>query len=67
MARGVAIRVIGTRLFSQFMTLEPGDVIMTGTPAGVELARKPPRYLKSGDIIELGVDELGSQRQRVIA
>jgi 2,4-didehydro-3-deoxy-L-rhamnonate hydrolase len=52
---------------SQFMTLQPGDVITTGTPAGVGLAKKPPRYLKSGDIIELGVDGLGRQRQRVIA
>jgi 2,4-didehydro-3-deoxy-L-rhamnonate hydrolase len=51
---------------SQFMTLEPGDVITTGTPAGVGLAKKPPRYLKPGDVIELGVDGLGSQRQRVI-
>jgi 2-keto-4-pentenoate hydratase/2-oxohepta-3-ene-1,7-dioic acid hydratase in catechol pathway len=51
---------------SQFMTLEPGDVITTGTPAGVGMGKKPPRYLKSGDVIELGIDGLGSQRQRVI-
>jgi 2,4-diketo-3-deoxy-L-fuconate hydrolase len=52
---------------SQFMTLEPGDVITTGTPAGVGLAKKPPRYLKIGDVVELGVHGLGTQRQRVIA
>lgn len=48
---------------SQFMTLLPGDVISTGTPAGVGLGMKPPLYLKSGDIIELGIDGLGEQRQ----
>jgi 2-keto-4-pentenoate hydratase/2-oxohepta-3-ene-1,7-dioic acid hydratase in catechol pathway len=48
---------------SQFMTLLPGDVISTGTPAGVGLGQKPPLYLKPGDIIELGIDGLGSQRQ----
>jgi len=52
---------------SQFMKLEPGDVITTGTPAGVGMGKKPPRYLTSGDVIELGVEGLGSQRQRVIA
>ena len=45
------------------MTLLPGDVISTGTPAGVGLGQKPPLYLKPGDIIELGIDGLGSQRQ----
>ena len=48
---------------SQFMTLLPGDVISTGTPAGVGLGMKPPLYLKPGDIIELGIDNLGTQRQ----
>ena len=48
---------------SQFMTLLPGDVISTGTPAGVGLGMKPPLYLKAGDIIELGIDGLGTQRQ----
>lgn len=48
---------------SQFMTLLPGDVISTGTPAGVGLGQKPPLYLKSGDVVELGIDGLGSQRQ----
>jgi 2,4-didehydro-3-deoxy-L-rhamnonate hydrolase len=48
---------------SQFMTLLPGDVISTGTPAGVGLGFKPPIYLKEGDVIELGIDELGTQRQ----
>jgi len=50
---------------SQFMTLLPGDVISTGTPAGVGLARKPPVYLKAGDVVELGVDGLGSSKQRL--
>jgi 2,4-diketo-3-deoxy-L-fuconate hydrolase len=48
---------------SQFMTLLPGDVISTGTPAGVGLGFKPPIYLKVGDVIELGIEGLGEQRQ----
>jgi 2-keto-4-pentenoate hydratase/2-oxohepta-3-ene-1,7-dioic acid hydratase in catechol pathway len=48
---------------SGFMTLLPGDVISTGTPAGVGLGFKPPQYLKPGDIIELGIDGLGTQKQ----
>jgi 2,4-diketo-3-deoxy-L-fuconate hydrolase len=52
---------------SQFMTLMPGDVIATGTPAGVGLGCKPPEYLKPGDRLELGVEGLGRQRQDVIA
>ncbi len=52
---------------SQFMTLLPGDVISTGTPAGVGLGFKPPVYLKSGDVMELGIDGLGSSRQVVVA
>lgn len=48
---------------SQFMTLVPGDVISTGTPAGVGLGLKPPRYLKPGDVVELGIDGLGTARQ----
>ncbi|WP_316790796.1 fumarylacetoacetate hydrolase family protein [Pedobacter frigoris] len=50
---------------SQFMTLLPGDVISTGTPAGVGLGFKPPVYLKHGDVIELGIDGLGTQKQQV--
>lgn len=50
---------------SQFMTLLPGDVISTGTPAGVGLGMNPPKYLKAGDIVELGIEELGQSRQRV--
>jgi 2,4-didehydro-3-deoxy-L-rhamnonate hydrolase len=50
---------------SQFMTLLPGDVISTGTPAGVGLGMTPPTYLKSGDVMELGIDGLGSCRQAV--
>lgn len=52
---------------SQFMTLLPGDVISTGTPAGVGLGMKPPVYLKHGDIIELGIEGLGTQRQQAKA
>jgi 2,4-didehydro-3-deoxy-L-rhamnonate hydrolase len=52
---------------SQCMTLLPGDVISTGTPAGVGLGMKPPRYLKAGDVVELGADGLGTARQRVVA
>jgi len=52
---------------SQFMTLLPGDVISTGTPAGVGLGMKPPQYLKAGDVVELGIDGLGESRQLVIA
>lgn len=51
---------------SQFMTLLPGDVISTGTPAGVGLGLKPPVYLKSGDVVECGIDTLGRQRQRIV-
>jgi 2-keto-4-pentenoate hydratase/2-oxohepta-3-ene-1,7-dioic acid hydratase in catechol pathway len=52
---------------SQFMTLLPGDIISTGTPAGVGLGMKPPQYLKPGDVVELGIDGLGESRQRVVA
>lgn len=52
---------------SQFMTLLPGDVISTGTPAGVGLGMRPPQYLKAGDVVELGIDHLGEARQRVVA
>ena len=52
---------------SQFMTLHPGDVISTGTPPGVGLGMKPPRYLKPGEVVELAIEGLGSQRQDVIA
>ncbi|WP_316741867.1 fumarylacetoacetate hydrolase family protein [Pedobacter antarcticus] len=52
---------------SQFMTLLPGDIISTGTPAGVGLGFNPPVYLKAGDVVELGIDGLGSSRQEVIA
>jgi 2-keto-4-pentenoate hydratase/2-oxohepta-3-ene-1,7-dioic acid hydratase in catechol pathway len=48
---------------SQFMTLLPGDVISTGTPAGVGLGMKPPVYLKAGDVVELGIDGLGTSKQ----
>jgi len=52
---------------SQFMSLMPGDVISTGTPPGVGLGMKPPRYLAPGDVVELGIAGLGQQRQDVVA
>ena len=52
---------------SQFMTLHPGDIISTGTPPGVGDGMRPPRYLRPGDVVELGVEGLGRQRQTVIA
>jgi 2,4-diketo-3-deoxy-L-fuconate hydrolase len=52
---------------SRYMALLPGDVISTGTPPGVGLGQKPPVYLKPGDVMELGIDGLGAQRQRVVA
>ena len=51
---------------SHFMTLMPGDVITTGTPPGVGLGMKPPLYLKKGDVMTLGIDSLGEQRQQVV-
>ncbi len=51
---------------SQFMILEPGDVITTGTPAGVGLGKKPPVFLKPGDTVSLGIEGLGRQAQRVV-
>ena len=51
---------------SQFMVLEPGDVVNTGTPAGVGLGLRPPRYLSAGDEMRLGIDGLGEQRSRAI-
>ncbi len=51
---------------SEFMTLLPGDVISTGTPAGVGMGMKPPQYLKAGDVVELGIDGLGESRQEVV-
>jgi 2,4-didehydro-3-deoxy-L-rhamnonate hydrolase len=52
---------------SRFMTLLPGDVISTGTPAGVGLGHKPPLYLRAGDVVEYGVEGLGQARQRILA
>ncbi len=52
---------------SQFMSLHPGDVISTGTPPGVGLGMKPPRFLKPGDVVELGIEGLGAQKQTFVA
>ncbi len=52
---------------SQFMSLQPGDVISTGTPPGVGMGQKPQVFLKAGDVMELGINGLGTQRQTVVA
>src|SRR5690606_15427102 len=52
---------------SQYMSLLPGDVISTGTPFGVGLGFQPPVYLKAGDVVELGIDHLGVQKQTAVA
>lgn len=64
MVYGVAFLV---SYLSQFMSLQPGDIISTGTPPGVGLGMKPPRYLKAGDVVELGIEGLGTQKQKVRA
>jgi 2-keto-4-pentenoate hydratase/2-oxohepta-3-ene-1,7-dioic acid hydratase in catechol pathway len=64
MVYGVAFLV---SYLSQFMSLHPGDVISTGTPPGVGMGLKPPRYLKAGDIVELGIEGLGTQKQTFVA
>jgi 2-keto-4-pentenoate hydratase/2-oxohepta-3-ene-1,7-dioic acid hydratase in catechol pathway len=51
---------------SQFMSLHPGDIISTGTPPGVGLGQKPNVFLKAGDVITLGIEGLGEQRQEVV-
>ena len=50
---------------SRFMSLLPGDITSTGTPPGVGLGMKPPVYLQPGDVVELGIDGLGTSRQHV--
>lgn len=60
MVYGVAFLV---SYLSQFMSLHPGDVISTGTPPGVGMGMKPPRYLRDGDTVELGIEGLGTQKQ----
>lgn len=52
---------------SQFLVLEPGDLVSTGTPPGVGMGCDPPTFLRAGDIVELGIDGLGIQRQQVVA
>ncbi|HGG63213.1 MAG TPA: FAA hydrolase family protein, partial [Rhodobacteraceae bacterium] len=51
---------------SRFFTLHPGDIITTGTPPGVGMGQKPPRFLQAGDVVSLGIDGLGEQRQVVV-
>lgn len=72
MQRGTtATMIFGVRFLvhyiSQFMRLEPGDVITTGTPPGVGMARKPPLYLKPGQTMRLGIEGLGEQTQQLVA
>ncbi|MEO1115077.1 MAG: fumarylacetoacetate hydrolase family protein, partial [Pseudomonadota bacterium] len=50
---------------SRFMSLQPGDVISTGTPPGVGMGQKPPVYLKGGEVMRLGIEKLGTQTQNV--
>jgi 2,4-diketo-3-deoxy-L-fuconate hydrolase len=52
---------------SRYMTLEPGDIIPTGTPPGVGLGLKPPVFLKPGNVMRVGIDGLGEQQQKVVA
>jgi 2-keto-4-pentenoate hydratase/2-oxohepta-3-ene-1,7-dioic acid hydratase in catechol pathway len=52
---------------SEIMTLEPGDIITTGTPPGVGLGMKPPKFLNVGDVMTLGIEKLGDQKQKVVA
>ena len=52
---------------SEIMTLMPGDVIATGTPPGVGMGMKPPKFLNVGDVVTLGIEGLGEQRQEIIA
>jgi 2-keto-4-pentenoate hydratase/2-oxohepta-3-ene-1,7-dioic acid hydratase in catechol pathway len=63
MVYGVAFLV---SYLSQFFTLHPGDIISTGTPPGVGMGMKPPRYLKAGDVVELGIHGLGLQKQTCV-
>jgi 2,4-didehydro-3-deoxy-L-rhamnonate hydrolase len=51
---------------SRYMTLMPGDIISTGTPPGVGMGQQPPRFLRAGDLVQLGIEGLGSQRQHVV-
>jgi 2-keto-4-pentenoate hydratase/2-oxohepta-3-ene-1,7-dioic acid hydratase in catechol pathway len=63
MAFGVAYLV---SYVSRFMSLQPGDLISTGTPPGVGMGQRPPRYLAAGNVMTLGIDGLGTQRQTVV-
>ena len=64
MVYGVACLV---SYLSRFMSLQPGDIISTGTPPGVGMGQKPPVFLRPGQTMRLGVDGLGVQTQRVVA
>ena len=60
---GVAFTIA---FITSFMTLEPGDIIATGTPAGVGFVRKPPIALKHGDVVEVEIEKIGTLRNRVV-
>lgn len=64
MVYGVAFLI---SYLSQFFTLHPGDIISTGTPPGVGMGKKPPRFLRPGEVVELGIEGLGRQRQVCVA
>src|SRR3546814_17563726 len=64
MVYGVAFLV---SYLSQFMSLQPGDIISTGTPPGVGMGQKPPVYLRPGPVLRLGIQRLGDQRQKTVA
>ncbi len=51
---------------SKFMSLQPGDIITTGTPPGVGMGKKPQQFLKAGDVLKLNIDNLGEQNSKVI-
>jgi 2-keto-4-pentenoate hydratase/2-oxohepta-3-ene-1,7-dioic acid hydratase in catechol pathway len=51
---------------SRFMSLQPGDVILTGTPAGVGFGQKPPAYLNAGDVVKASIESLGEQTHKVV-
>ena len=62
-----AIKMDDAEAVSQFITLLPGDIITTGTPPGVGTGMKPPQFLNVGDVVTLGIEGLGEQRQEIVA
>jgi len=64
--RAGLVRVTRVAYVSRFMSLRAGDLISTGTPAGVAHGMKPPRYLVPGDVVEMGITGLGAQRHTIV-